>query len=98
MEEGRDAASVERTFKSLFGCSIAVAYFLWIDLLFYNKPTMKGGIKHMLWTLCFLKLYPTEDQMSVWFNADRATVRKWVWYMLGQIAVLHHEVVSNILF
>jgi len=97
MDADRAPAAVDRTFKSLFGCSIAIAYFLWMKMCYCNEKNMQGSVKHMLWALCFLKLYPTEDQMSVWFNADRITVRKWVWIMLHQMAYMHHNVVSMLL-
>jgi len=94
MDEDRAPSAVDRTFKSLFGCSIFIAYQLKIFLDFYHTNIDSHNIKHMLWALCFLKLYPTEDQMAAWFDADRVTVRKHLWFMLKQIANLHDDVVS----
>jgi hypothetical protein len=105
MEATRAPAAVDRTFKSLFGCSIYIAFMLWEYLLMYhNKPPfdgfvpIEGSVVNMLWALCFLKLYPTESQMAAWFGADRNTIRKYVWLYINYLADMSDWKVSEYLF
>jgi hypothetical protein len=94
MESTRAPAAVDRTFKSLFGCSIIVAHLLWNYMIIHCDSLDEIRVKHMLWALCFLKSYATESQMAVWFDADRKTVRKYVWLALGKIIQIEVAVVN----
>jgi len=93
MEEHRAPQVVDRVFKSIFGCSLFISHVLWNYLLVHAYLPREIQIKHMLWALCFLKQYPTEDQMAAWFAADRNTVRKYIWLALTKISSLHHVLV-----
>jgi hypothetical protein len=48
---------------------------------------------HLLWMLCFLKLYNSENAMASQCCCDEKTLRKWAWYMIEAVASL--DVVSE---
>lgn len=84
---------LERKMKACFGCSVVICMYLWnylrVDFLLPEKSTYK----HLLWALAFLKTGSTEDQLSVWFECDLKTLRKWVWDMV--LALSRYEAVSR---
>lgn len=85
----------DRAFRALFGCSDSVAHILWTKL---NKLALlpRGGtMTHLLWTLMFLKVYPSEVNMKVLTGgADNKTIRKWVNAFVGSISILCSLLVS----
>lgn len=42
--------------------------------------------KHLLWTLCFLKLYNAETINRAIFGTDEKTFSKYVWILIGLLA------------
>ena len=54
------------------------------DILGSNRPLPK----HLLWTLCFLRQYPTESVAATSFSVSEKTLRKWVWIMITLIGGL----------
>jgi hypothetical protein len=67
-----------RHFKALFLYTSREVYELWTELnqrdghLPFHRP------EHLLWTLYYLKVYPTWDQMAVTTGVTEKTLRKWV--------------------
>lgn len=51
--------------------------------------------KHVLWTLYFLTVYPTERRMCLILKADRGTIRKFVPPTIDAIAWLSGRYVSS---
>jgi hypothetical protein len=83
--------TAERRFKSAFGVSSYVCHALWNMLVDQSLPKSATPI-HLLWTLCFMKLYTAESVLASLCGCDEKTLRKWVWTMVEQLAKL--ELVS----
>lgn len=81
------AIAANQRFISLFGLDDVTCQQFWNTLI-------QGGFclscqpKRLLWTLYFLKCYPTERNASVMLNIDEKTFRKWVWYVIEEISTL----------
>ena len=80
----------KREFRSSFGCSKEVFYYVWVMAKF-PKTTQQ---KHLLWGLHFLRKYPEEDVMALFFGGSRPTIRKHVWIVVRAIAKLFPIIVS----
>ena len=88
-----------RLFKEHFGISVAVTLIVWNLLVENDLVPEKGQMKHLLWTLVFLKVYPKQGPVcSIVGGSDGAidpkTFRKWVWAFIFAISYLEEEVVS----
>jgi hypothetical protein len=72
----------EENFRSLFGVGLQTVMFSWLIL---KKLDMeKINPIHLLWTLYFLKFYPTSR--NIWyFNVDRKTFKKIIWKVLAAL-------------
>jgi hypothetical protein len=77
--------SYNRKFHSWFGLSPKVAARLWNTLVLQQKLPRGGLVKHLLWTLSFLKLYESEQVYTTTFSVTGNTFRKWVWKFLSKI-------------
>ena len=44
------------------------------------------NIKHLLWTLVYLKRYPTYDQLQCDIGPDKKTLKKWILYTIDLIS------------
>ena len=69
--------------------------------LLKRKPTFNCLVQphHLLWTFYYMKHYNNERVNCKMFNCDRKTMKKYVWYVIKQIAKLKQVVVSkNICF
>ena len=75
-----------RVFLSLFGVTSNVVSQLW-NLLENQRSRPKGfTTTHLLWTMCFLKVYGREETLCTLFGCDEKTMRKWVWIGLTFIS------------
>ena len=92
--------SLER-YTQMYGVCPSITEFLWNylvedpctdDLLGSNRPCPK----HMLWTLFFLRHYPTEAVAATIFHVGEKTFRKWVWLMIPVIAGMTHVVRTRV--
>ena len=84
-----------RVLRSLFGTPSKVIKRLW-EICDFGKNVQ---MKHMLWTLLFLKKYKTEDNMSKQLDADPKTLRKYIWTeVLPIIARNYNKLVSTFLY
>ena len=83
-----------RRFKATFGVTPLLCSVLWNWMDDDQKLPEGASPIHLLWTLMFLKLYDTEDVLSLICRCDPKTHRKWVWLMLSAIASID-DVVSE---
>jgi hypothetical protein len=76
-----------KRFVSTFGSKPSFVSLLW-DLL-EVKTLLPRGFRpiHLLWTLCFVKLYSSQATLSS-LGCDEKTFRKWVWLGLETISDL----------
>ena len=92
----RAPRGIDRSFHALFGCSCVVAYSLWQHLVSNTLVPAGGSMTHLLWSLMFLKVYPTEDALKrLTGGADQKTTRKWIDLFLDAIARLQPTLVRN---
>lgn len=86
----------DKRFRALFGCPSVVAFKLWKELL-SNKLLPEGGtMTHLLWTLMFLKVYPSDEAMGLLTGgADAKTLRKWIDRFLDAIDLLLPSLVGQ---
>ena len=81
-------------FRALFGCSAGSALHLW-NLIVHEDALPSGGtLRHMIWTLFFVKVYPTDRTCKIMLGADDKTIRKWVYVFMQAISSLEGIVVS----
>ena len=78
-----------KAFKAFYSLNVRQAAELWILVLKSPKISVGYTIKHYLWTLCFLRLYPSGRAMSYMFDADRDVITKWVWHGIDILAGLN---------
>lgn len=67
-----------RRFAEMFGTDSTIAAAVWNRAA--RKHLLPRGfkLKHLLWTLTFLKVYSTEGVRSDQCSADEKTMRKWI--------------------
>jgi hypothetical protein len=92
-----------RLFREFFRTSVRVIKILW-ELVVRNKLRPRGRrSEHLLWVLCFMKVYPKQGPGCLVVGASASTVdlkthRKWVWVYVKAIAKLVDMVVSLLYF
>lgn len=91
--------SEDKLFREFFGCSALVALYTWSLLEQYDFITPDGQIQHLLWTLFFMKQYPTEGLACAALGGskgkiDPKTYRKWVHPFMSALSDLEPCVVS----
>ena len=105
-QSGRSLATdqtEDRLFREFFGCGAPIALQLW-NLLDENGFVPESGqICHLLWTLFFMKQYPTEGVECGAVGGskgrvDPKTYRKWVHPFMEALSDLQPYVVSFIFF
>jgi hypothetical protein len=75
-----------REFRLEFGVSAPTIFILWILLIIINSSGVleySFEQKHLLWTLFFLKNYPTANVAARHFACDEKTYRLWIWRVIG---------------
>jgi hypothetical protein len=75
-----------RRFKAFFGVTPKICAIIW-NLLSDLRP-VSAKPKYLLWSLCFLKQYNTENLNHAIFGADEKTIRKWIWYFVRLLSEL----------
>ena len=87
--------SEDRRFRDLFGVAgmNALAIFAWLN---HTSCLPEGGtFQHLLWTLCFMKVHPTETPLSALCGgSDPKTIRKWVQQFIAAMSALEAFLVS----
>ena len=89
-----------RSFKEYFGTTAAIVCLLWRLLVENDLLPEKAQVKHLLWALFFMKVYPKQEpacSIAGGSNGavDPETLRKWVWLFIPAIAELELVVVST---
>jgi hypothetical protein len=77
-----------KAFRALFGCGDNVALLLWKELNKRHLLPEGGTMTHLLWTLMFLKVYPSDSTMKTLAGADNKTIRKWLSHFIPAISSL----------
>ena len=84
MDHIRSTTEQYRKYSTLLGLSPFSTNLLWSVL---DKPK---GLKpvHLLWTLLFLRMYPTQEVLLSYLQVDTKTARKWIWMVVDLLADL----------
>jgi hypothetical protein len=88
----------DRLFKEYFGVSVTIVLVIWNLLNEHELIPKKGEIKHLLWALVFLKVYPKQGPVCSLVGGtkgavDPKTFWKWVWKFIFNIELLDEVVV-----
>ena len=83
---GLHAVPIERKFLALFGVRPPVCAVIWTRL--EVKRMGKAEPIHLLWALLLLKVYASEEVLTVITKVDRKTFRKWAWVLIDAISTL----------
>jgi hypothetical protein len=95
-ESDRPSRLSVRKFKSLFLYTAKEVASLWENLdrrhgiLPFHRP------EHLLWTLYYLKVYSTWDQMAMTTGVSEKTLRKWVEIVVEYLANIDNWVSERI--
>jgi len=98
-----DASTFQKRWMSLFGVSPFVCALIWNMLAPTINTTFGHCVhpRHLLWALCFLKVYATEKPMRIICGGgskqdapDEKTYRKWVWIFVYSMHDLYDTLVS----
>ena len=82
-------------FRAVFGASSTVAASLWNKMTQQQPIELGGELKHLLWSLVFLKVHATTHiHCSIVGWPSTKTCAKWSWHFIKQIADLKEEVIS----
>jgi hypothetical protein len=85
----------DRRFREMFGVGPLVALTAWSMLETLGLLPLEGSLRHFLWTLCFLKVYPKQGPLCALCNgADHKTIKKWVDLFITALADMEADVVS----
>jgi hypothetical protein len=68
----------EQHFIAHFGVSPSTVLKIWNLVVEANCIQIGIQKKHLLWTLLYLKVYPTFDVLSTLTDSDPKTLRKWI--------------------
>jgi hypothetical protein len=87
-------------FCDFFGANISIVSMVWDMLTANGLHPKKSRLKHLLWALYFLKVYPKQSPGCLVVGAstgavDPKTMRKWVWQFIKNIADLADNVVRK---
>jgi hypothetical protein len=90
----------DRHFREFFGAGPLTVACLWNMMVDLDVLPPEGEIKHLLWTLYFLKVYPRQAAVCSMVGGstgaiDPKTLRKHMWPFIRAIADLETDVVSE---
>ena len=93
------AAEEERAFREFFGMTAPVVTALWKLLAEHTLIPEEGTIKHLLWTLHFVRAYPKQAVACSTVGGsggaiDPKMLRNHIWPFIEAIAFLIPDVVS----
>ena len=94
------AGTEDRHFREFFGAGPFVVAILWNMMAYQDFIPPLGEIKHLLWTLHFLKAYPRQATVCSTVGGssgaiDPKTFRKYMWPFIHAVADLQPAVVST---
>ena len=85
----------ECRFKSSFGVSEKNCAIVWVSVGIEFEYSNNCAMEHLLWALCLLSTYDTEENLSAKFGGvDEKTFRKWSWLFIHLISGLQDYTVS----
>ena len=88
--------TVSHRWVSWFGLDPGLCSFLWNELRGYRRNSRKKAKEHhLLWALTFLKCYTTNAVHASKLTIDEKTFRKWVWFILKGISMLHTQFICS---
>jgi hypothetical protein len=96
----RVASTEKRQFREFFGAPIHVVEIAW-ELIKRDSLLLEGGrLKHLLWALHFMKVYPKQSPGCSTVGAstgavDPKTHQNWVWLFIDALVGLMDVMVSN---
>ena len=99
---GRPIGSIgteDRHFREFLGAGPFVVADVWTLMADHDLIPPDGEIKHLLWTLHFLKAYPKQATICSMVGGstgaiDPKTFRKYMWPFIHAVSDLEHVVVS----
>ena len=94
--KARATTSEDTEFRGHFGCGLMVFLTLWNLLVTTDLLPAGGIIKHLLWTLLFMKVYGSQKVLcSLCGGVDVETFRKWTWLFIAAVSDLESLVVRK---
>jgi hypothetical protein len=99
----RTEAGKDRLFRDFFGCGAYIVVLLWNMMDELDVLPHEVKVVHLLWTLYWMKCYPTESPGTATIGkqghkVDPKTFRKYVYPIVYAIASLEPYVVSLCFF
>lgn len=92
-------ATEDRNFREHFGCSVLIFLTVWSTLATADFMPVGGRLKHMPWTLLFMKEHCKQNVLcSMCGGIDKDTLMKWVTIFASAIADLESLAVSTLRF
>ena len=93
----RPGSPEDGRFRGYFGVSAEVALEAWDLMEEIDCLPPSPQLKHYLWALAFMRLYPANDiaLSTALGGSDPKTIRKYIWPMIASIFELDEEVVSS---
>ena len=86
--EGGNTPRDHRLFNTCFNMTLEQISLLVMKIRWVWGGNMKQrwNAKYLLWTLSYLKRYPTYDQLECDIGHDKKTIEKWIMYTVDLIA------------
>ena len=84
--ENKSPLTILSLFHQQFGVTPNVCAILWLKLK-QNRP-FDFKHKHLLWTLYFLRHYPTQKVMKSWTGCCKVTISKVIWPIIDKLSQL----------
>jgi hypothetical protein len=91
---GQDVCAEERRVRALIGVGTYMLMYLWNRLVNTGTIPVGAQFKHIVWTLYYLKGYPTVDSCCTTFSTTQKTLRQWVWRFIDVFYEWQVDVVS----
>ena len=93
-DKERAFSSEDGDFRAFLGCAVPTFLTAWSMLATPDCLPPGGQLKHLLWTLMFMKLHSGQKALCALAGAEPETFRKWTWQFLEALAMLEPYVVS----
>ena len=87
----------DTNFENMYGLTIFQTGINWNLILNTFMTEIGYAVEHLLWTLYFLKKYPTNLMMEHVLKKSTPTLRKRIWYTLHMLSNLNQVCIVFIL-
>lgn len=86
--EGANTPRDHRFFNACFNMTLEQISLLVMKIrwVWGENIEKRWNVKYLLWTLVYLKRYPTYDQLECEIGHDKKTIQKWIMYTVDLIA------------